>query len=330
MKTRAIRKKIRTLCAVVLTACTLSVLRPVIGFAAYSYPNAAKYTAGDAVIKKTVNNLDVDWVSGQVKIAYHRDPTVELHETSKKKLSKDMQMRWWLDGDTLRVRFAKPGFHQINIPNKVLTITLPEDSVFGEVSMAATSADFLIPDLQTDSLKLNVSSGDIMAAAEARTARVGASSGDLDLRFGGKAKEIAVKTTSGDLELEAGTIDRLTAESSSGEMEIRAKTVGDFSASSSSGDVRAEIGTVKRAAVSTTSGKVDVDFDKFDALTVSATSGNVKADLPEKPGFTATLKVTSGDIRCDLPLTKNGKTSVCGSGSSEVSISTTSGDIEIR
>ena len=113
-------------------------------------------------------------------------------------------------------------------------------------------------------------------------------------------------------------------------MEIRAKTVGDFSASSSSGDVRAEIGTVKRAAVSTTSGKVDVDFDKFDALTVSATSGNVKADLPEKPGFTATLKVTSGDIRCDLPLTKNGKTYVCGSGSSEVSISTTSGDIEIR
>ncbi len=330
MKTRVIRKRIRTLCTVVLTACTLSVLRPVIGFAAYSYPNAAKYTAGDAVIKKTVNNLDVDWVSGQVKITYHRDPTVELHETSKKKLSKDMQMRWWLDGDTLRVRFAKPGLRQINIPNKVLTITLPEDIVFGEVSMAATSADFLIPALQTDSLKLDVSSGDITAAAEARAARVGASSGDLDLRFGGKANEISVKTTSGDLELEAGTIVRLTVESSSGEMDIRAKSVGDFTASSSSGDVSAEIGTVKRAAVSTTSGNVNVEFDKCDALTVSATSGNVKADLPEKPGFTATLKVTSGDIRSNLPLTKNGKTYVCGSGSGEVSISTTSGDIEIK
>ena len=57
MKMRAFRKNLKTLCAVALTACSLSFLRPVIGFAAYSYPNAAKYTAGDAEIKKPVRKL---------------------------------------------------------------------------------------------------------------------------------------------------------------------------------------------------------------------------------------------------------------------------------
>ena len=172
MKMRAFRRSLKTLGAVLLTAGTLTALKPAVSFAAYSYPSAAKYTAGDAEIKKPVRNLDVDWVSGQITVAYHSADTVELHETSKKQISKDMQMRWWLDGDTLRVRYAKPGFHTLFARNKQLTITLPEDIVFDEVSMTATSADFLIPALQTDTLKLHVISGDIEAAADARNAAV--------------------------------------------------------------------------------------------------------------------------------------------------------------
>ena len=330
MKMRAFRKNLKTLCAVALTACSLSFLRPVIGFAAYSYPNAAKYTAGDAEIKKPVRNLDIDWVSGSVTLEYHRGSSVELHETSKKDISKDMQMRWWLDGDTLRVRFAKPGFRTWNVRDKMLTITLPEDSRFDEVSIAATSGDLFIPALQTDSLKLNVTSGDIKAAADARTARVEATSGDLELRFDGKAKDIAVETTSGEIGIAADSADRMSVQSTSGEMSVSAKSAADFLASSSSGDIDADIGGVKRAALSSTSGHVHVAFDRFNALSISTTSGDVRADLPEKPGFTAALKVTSGDIDSDLPLTRMGKTWVCGDGSAELSISTTSGDIELQ
>ena len=70
-------------------------------------------------------------------------------------------------------------------------------------------------------------------------------------------------------------------------------------------------------------------FDSFDALSISSTSGDVRADLPEKPGFTAEMKATSGKIRYDLPLTKEGRTYVCGDGSGRLSISTTSGDITL-
>ena len=330
MKTRAFQKNVKTLCAVLLTAFTLGALKPVVSFAAYSYQNANKYTAGDAEIKKPVRNLDVDWVNGKVSIEYHRGNTVELHETSKKKISDNMRLRWWLDGDTLRVRFAKPGFHQLSVQEKELTIILPDDSAFGEVSVAATSGDLLIPSLQTDSLKLNVTSGDIKAAAEAKTVVTGATSGDLDLRLNGKAKDIKVETTSGTIELEIGTAERLTAESSSGKIDLTAKSLGEFAASSASGDITAEVSKVKRAAISTTSGEVEVEIDSFEAFTVSSTSGDVKADLPEKPGFTATLKVTSGEIEYELPLVKKGKTFVCGDGSGELSISTTSGNITLK
>ncbi|MDO5459777.1 MAG: hypothetical protein Q4F32_09090, partial [Eubacteriales bacterium] len=70
MKMRAFRRSLKTLGAVLLTAGTLTALKPAVSFAAYSYPSAAKYTAGDAEIKKPVRNLDVDWVSGQITVAY--------------------------------------------------------------------------------------------------------------------------------------------------------------------------------------------------------------------------------------------------------------------
>jgi DUF4097 and DUF4098 domain-containing protein YvlB len=113
-------------------------------------------------------------------------------------------------------------------------------------------------------------------------------------------------------------------------MSVSLKSASDFQAASSSGDIDADIGGVKRAALSSTSGHVHVAFDRFDALNISTTSGDVRADLPEKPGFTAALKVTSGDIDSDLPLTRMDKTWVCGDGSAELSISTTSGDIELQ
>lgn len=330
MNKRMIRKKVKTLCAVLLTAVALSALKPVASFAAYSYQNANKYTAGDAEIKKPVKNLDVDWISGKVSIEYHRGSTVELRESSKKKLSDDMRLRWWLDGDTLRVRFAKPGLRQLTIRDKELTITLPEDSAFGKVSIAAVSGDLFVPSLQTDSLKLDVISGDIKASAEAKTVAVETTSGDLDLHLNGKTKDVKIDTISGTVEVELETADRFTAESVSGEIGVKAKSIGEFEASAGSGDISAEIGKMKRAAISTTSGEVKVGTERFDALTISSTSGDVRADLPEKPGFTAKLKVTSGEIGYDLPLKKEGKTFVCGDGSGELSISTTSGDITLK
>ena len=330
MKTRAFRKTLAALCSVLLIACVLTCLKPVIGFAAYSYPNAARYSVGDTEIQKKISNLDVDWIDGKVSIAYHRDNTVELKETSKKKISNDMRMRWWLDSDTLHIRFAKPGFRQISPLQKNLTITLPMDMELDNVSIQATSGDLAIPALKADSIQLDVTSGDITAVAEARAIHSKAISGDLELTAVGNTKEVSAKSSSGTIDIQAETVGKLTAESSSGDIFIKANGFDAFFCSSTSGEIKTEAGALKKASVSSTSGSVRVDTDKFDALSISATSGDIAVSLPEKPGFTAKLSASSGNISYDMPLRKHGDAFICGSGSGELSISTTSGDIVIK
>ena len=79
--------------------------------AGMSYPDADKYIIGSTTVTGPVNNLYVDWTSGQVNIEYHDGTGVIVSETANRDLSEDDKLRWWLDGDTLRIRFAKPGFH---------------------------------------------------------------------------------------------------------------------------------------------------------------------------------------------------------------------------
>ena len=98
-------------CAVVLVAAMAVSLEGGVG---YRYDNAEKYAAGAGNVEGTVRNLDVDWIDGQVTIAYHSEPTVLISETSKKNIPADMELRWWLDGDTLRVRYAKSGTVRLN------------------------------------------------------------------------------------------------------------------------------------------------------------------------------------------------------------------------
>ena len=151
------------LCAVVLAAAVAVSLADGVG---YRYENSEKYTAGGGTVEGAVRNLDVDWIDGQVKVAYHGEPTVLISEASNKDISGDLQLRWWLDGDTLRVRYAKSGILRLNWNlDKELTLTLPQDIELRDVALSATSGALDIPSLKAESLKMHVTSGDIRAAA---------------------------------------------------------------------------------------------------------------------------------------------------------------------
>ena len=77
----------------------------------FGYAHAEKYTAGDADIGESVCALDIHWENGKVNLEYYSGEKIELRESSSRPISEDMKMRWWLDGDTLRVQYAKSGLH---------------------------------------------------------------------------------------------------------------------------------------------------------------------------------------------------------------------------
>ena len=282
------------ICAVILVAAVTLGFGGIFQAMGFTYENAKKYTAGEADISDPVKNLDIEWINGTVRIQYHNENTILLREESKKKISKDMEMRWWMDGDTLRVQYAKSGFRMMGFWNqeKELTVTLPEEIGFGDVVIGATSGDLEIPELKAENLSLEVTSGDINASADAAKISVGATSGDISVKTAEDTEKISVATTSGNISVEAENVDEVKA--------------------------------------GCTSGGISVRLGKFETLKVSSTSGDVTAYLPEEPGFTAELDTTSGDVKYSLPLSKEGSAYVCGDGSGTVKIGTTSGDVRIE
>ena len=294
------------LCAVIITSTGMINFDGIGGYA-----NADMYTAGGTEIRDEIRNIDIDWTCGKVTVAYHAENTVTLQESAKRDLSDDEQLRWWMDGDTLRVRFAKPGI-RLNMPEKFLTVTLPEGIELKDATIHTTSGDIEVPEMKVEEiLVLDSTSGDIRAAAEAKNAEINATSGDQKVRITGKAEIIRINSTSGNIEVEADEASILEAASTSGGVSITAADGGAVKANS-------------------TSGSIHVALEKMSSLDIDATSGNVTAMLPAEPGFTAHVDTTSGSFSYGLALTRDGDNYVCGDGSVKVSIDTTSGDVRME
>ena len=298
-------------CAVVLL-CTVIITSTGMFNAAGigGYANAEQYTAGAAEIAEPVKNLDVNWTSGKVILAYHAENTVLVREEVSRELSPDDQMQWWLEGDTLHIQFTKPGIRW-NLPEKILTVTLPEGTELENARIHTTSGDMEIPALKAKELTLESTSGDINVSADAFKTAVSTTSGDQTIRLAGETGGVAADSTSGSIVLETGKIVEIEAATTSGGVQVTAEEAEQVLAAS-------------------TSGKIDVSLGKVKDLEINATSGNIRAALPDNPGFTARVNTTSGDITCEIPASKDGNKYVCGDGSANVKIDATSGDVRIE
>ena len=293
------------LCAVIVTSTGLFG-----GSGISGYANAEKYTSGDTEFTDEIRNLDINWTAGKVIVAYHAGSTATLRETAKRQLSDDEKLQWWIDGDTLRVQFTKPGIRW-NMPEKELTITLPEGIELKQAAIHTTSGDIEIPAMRAELLVLDSTSGDIRAAAEAKNAEINATSGDQSIRLSGEADIVRINSTSGNISAEVGKAAIFEVASTSGGITMKASECGEAKANSTSGNIQA-------------------DLKKLDKLNIGATSGNVTVKLPEEPGFTARVDTTSGAFTCDIALTQDGSKYVCGDGSAQVNIDTTSGSVRLE
>ena len=292
---------------------------------------AEKYNVGNAEIGEPVKNLEIDWTNGKVAIAYHSGNTVIISETADKTIKDSEKMRWLLDGDTLRIKYEKPGaFHLFSSLSKELTVTLPEGFAFDKAEIHATSGDLDIPAIQADKLELKVTSGNIRAEVKARKIKANLTSGDMGIRIAEKADEIDASATSGNITMEAVKADKVRIDTTSGDVRAAIKHADGIRISSTSGSVDTVIGEANKAEVETTSGKINVEAAALRELAVRSTSGDVTALLPSEPGFTARVKTSSGDIEYQQALAKKDGVYVCGDGSGKVDIKTTSGDIAIN
>ncbi len=234
-------------------------------------------------------------------------------------------------------------------------VYLPTDYA-GELKINTVSGEISITmDLLLEGqLNLCSTSGDIYAGSQnirAEKINVSSTSGEIRLPVL-EAGEVNISTTSGDISVKEGN-SFMSCSSTSGEIIISGGQ-GDRRVSSTSGDVRVD-GLSGSIQVNTTSGEIlvrgengggklqstsgDVLFSA-EALTgdisVNTSSGEVILELPENASLDFEASTTSGDINTffdeALSFSKKGNHAqgTVGSGDREISITTTSGDVNIR
>ena len=331
MNRNLILKLCAAACVIALCVCCASMAGRAL-FSGTKYANADKYTAGGAVINGTVKKLDIHWIDGAVAFAKAAGSSVELSETAKNPISKGAQLRWWLDGDTLRVQYAKNGFFSLRSLNKALTVALPEGLALEDVQLEATSADVTAPQLRANAVTVSLTSGDVELTqlGEADRVALSSTSGELRATLGG-AKALTVGTTSGDIKLAlTGASDSAALSSTSGDISIELDSAKALSADTTSGAIKLTANALEEASLTSTSGNITAQTGAFDALKIGATSGDVTAVLPEAPGFSARIDTTSGSFDSDIPLKQDGNRYACGDERAQLTIDTTSGDVRLK
>ena len=263
--------------------------------AGLSYEHADQYAVGDAVVSGTVNNLFIDWTSGKVTVEYYDGKEITVSETANRAIPEDDKLRWWLDGDTLRIRFAKPGFRFSFSLEKQLTVRLPYGTELKSADISATSGDLVVPSLTADAIRLDSTSGDIDAGTLTKSLTASSTSGSVTVVQNGDLEAADLHSTSGSLSLSLeGSAKAIRADSTSGGVSVTVSGAADeVKLGSTSGRITASLASVKKAEIHSTSGPFTGSVKSFDELKIDTTSGDVQARLGTDPGFTCRVSTTS-------------------------------------
>lgn len=273
---------------------------------------AEQYTAGGGTVAESIKNLEIQWVSGSVEICQGTENQVTFRETADRALSDDLVMGWRLEGETLHIAFCANSF-TLDIPDKTLTVTLPQDLVLESVQVTTTSAKVHTPALQAREVVCDTTSGDLTTQLlGTETIQVNTVSGAVEVTALDDAKQVKAATASGDVTLTLGYAEQLDVSTISGVTRITAAQCCQTDLNSTSGNVALDLQSASGACQVTT------------------VSGEVTLSLPENADTAVEFSTVSGSFDSALSLRKEGDCYLSGSGQNHYQIETTSGSLRIE
>ena len=148
----------------------------------YIYQNGDKYTAGDREIDDKVTRINVDYLSGNVKVKGTSDDGISIRETANQNIDPDHQVHSWVDGDTLYVRYCvSTDMINFNKIEKSLEITIPGEQELDDFIIDVSSGNIDLDGFATDSLNSHASSGNMSIDCSASVIDINSSSGNVIL-----------------------------------------------------------------------------------------------------------------------------------------------------
>jgi hypothetical protein len=231
-------------------------------------------------------------------------------------------------GETLTIDVRRPLDSIVGrAPYANLRIALPA-GVSAETRLA--NGDIQVTEVSGD-LALSTVSGDLDSTDTRGTLTLSTTSGDLDVRDHSGA--LTAESVSGDMQLE-GALASPSVKTVSGDARLEGAS-GTVELRSISGGLNVTGGDIAALNVESTSGDVEarIGLREGSNSRISSISGDVGVRLENVANLELEATTTSGEIESDLEGLDEERRSLRGSlgdGSAALSVSTTSGDIEVR
>lgn len=260
----------------------------------YEYDHGDRYQSGDGSCDADIRVLDIDWVSGSVEIRTHDKNTVEFYEESDQTIPEEYQMRYMVDGDTLRIKFCASGrWDDWKYLSKHLTVLIPETLALEEIGVDTASAETSIRTVNVKEVEVDTVSGNVNISDmdDLRNAEVDTSSGNVVIKTGDTAESLKIGTVSGSVEI---TADRL-----------------------------------KAFEIETVSGTVRLTVAEDSAGEIESVSANVNILLPETVGYEIDYSSVSGKFGSDLDYEVKNDRYRSGDGGCRIEVETVSGNLNI-
>ena len=222
----------------------------------------------ETVSGSEVENIEIRTTSADIKVVSvdREDIYAKLSgDVSEKNQDKYKLKVKEVDGNVhIEVEQPKMEFQiGTNITSLKLEVEVPE-KVYTELSTYSTSSDIHLEGMQVDSLKTELTSGDIIVG-------------------GVKIKEnFSINMTSGDVRIENTEAKAISIEGTSGDITFK-EVLADVQVDTTSGDINVW-GLQGNVDVETTSGDIDIENERITGnIEVEVTSGDVRVQFDETP-----------------------------------------------
>ncbi|MGX9754816.1 DUF4097 family beta strand repeat-containing protein [Clostridioides difficile] len=296
-----------------------------------SNKNYDKYlTVKSESFSNKINNIDVDWISGEVRVLKSDSNKIKLIQKAPSNFSKKKIAKIKVDGNTLSIidNSAKKFFIGIGLPKStVLELYLPE-KLYNSINLSTTSADIYSTYLKSNMAYIESVSGNIEMSGKIDRMTLETTSSNINIKkldsksvncnsvsgkiqLFGKADDLKINTTSGDIDLKNMDNNNLICESTSGKVNLDGR-FSDIKSESTSGDIKIS------------------SSEMLSSFKCDTISGDVDLYIPENSGFTLDFSKVSGNLNSNFKLLQDGDSYIYKNGTAKMYVDTTSANFNIR
>lgn len=145
-------------------------------------------------------------------------------------------------------------------------------------------------------------------------------------------KEISVGCVSSDVVVNSLRAELLVLRTVSGDASLQDIECSECQMKTVSGDIRVDSPSLARLIFSSVSGDLTVRnlITQGSEWIISTTSGDVSLETVGVPNIRLTLRTASGDLNTNVGYTRQGRDYLFGDGRMKITVSTASGDVQIR